>query len=689
MTVDQRGYSRPVDGDGNGGQECDIGAFEAEFIAIVPRRVYSDGFESGGSCRWSTAVPIALCPPQFDGITLMAATDTDEILIAWAPASDGNTSPGEITYRVHLSTVPGFQPGPSTLAATIVGGEQVVVQGLSASTTYHALVIAEDMDGLASPASKHRSISTPDVPPVLSETTPLQYAGDLLLGAATEIGSDLVFQRGAQTVAPTTGSVLIGPLVGGGGFIRQVQGVTTTQTQVIVNTSPASIENAVDQIHMLSSGKLINVDQAVSKSLGNKPRALEMKSKNLRLGRLIQPDGSRLSRIDWANGILSMQTTRHAGSDEDLEYGPGIEDDRFNATVKAANLGKVTLMAEVDFTPELITDAKWTLAGVRSAEVIARGTLHFEALAKYEWNAAASYERTIPIFTTSWVAVYSAGPVPVYQKITLSVEAQISASASAEVVAQALAEATSVVEVGARYDKSTGWQPVSSFDFDRSLNADLSVKGSVEGEIRIIPKLEVEFYEAIAAWISVEPSLNAALTAEGTLAPTCAPIQMTGFDVDLEVDAKVGLDFTLFGTYPLFEATVWDPAPWPLFSLPELSLSSSGIGPVSITADVSNGTNNPFNLNSTDWTVTPGTGQLTETSPTSALLTCTENDTYSVVFSGYGVLGPLARQCVAIDVWCGPGGVPRLGGGTQQLAGRGNLSRCLSAWAGGGFGIPR
>jgi hypothetical protein len=50
---DQRGFDRPVDGDGNGSVNCDIGAFE--ILADLP--IFSDGFESGNTWRWDYPSP--------------------------------------------------------------------------------------------------------------------------------------------------------------------------------------------------------------------------------------------------------------------------------------------------------------------------------------------------------------------------------------------------------------------------------------------------------------------------------------------------------------------------------------------------------------------------------------------------------------------------------------------------------
>ncbi len=51
--ADQRGVTRPFDGDGDGTPECDGGAFESDLGVFV----FGDGFESGDTSAWSATVP--------------------------------------------------------------------------------------------------------------------------------------------------------------------------------------------------------------------------------------------------------------------------------------------------------------------------------------------------------------------------------------------------------------------------------------------------------------------------------------------------------------------------------------------------------------------------------------------------------------------------------------------------------
>ncbi|MCD4747827.1 MAG: hypothetical protein K8R59_00515 [Thermoanaerobaculales bacterium] len=597
------------------------------------------------------------CPPDFGGIVLLTATDECELTVAWTPAVDDNTSPATMRYQVHLSTEADFEPGPATLETTVQGRAQTVLEGLTSATEYHVLVLAEDSDGNTTSGGSAWSGRTLEVMPVQRPGAVVETAETLGLGEATKSGSALIFQKTAGALLPTVGAQLIGPLSGGGGYFRTVEGVSQTTGQIRVETSTASIDDGYDQFQLLTSGTIPDVEGGTKKSAGrwgDNPSAM---SPGLSMVHQTRDDGSRVGRVTWGDQLLSIETVRHAGSVGEFDYGPGEGPGEFFAKVKTQDFGTVTLDAGVNFYPELFTDATWTVGGVETAEVIARGRLDMCALAKYEWTAAGGYEETIPVFNTSWLAAYSVGPAPVWQKITLSVDAEISASASGAITTEAAASASTVLEVGVRYTQGAGWQPISDFDFSSSLAADLSVVGDIEAEMRLVPKLEVEFYEVIAAQITVEPAVRGEIVTEGSFMPGCPPLQLTTFDFDLEAEATVDVDFTLFrSSFPLYEAAVWNPAPWWLFSLPECELSATGSGPVELLASIEDGVSNVFDDRSIEWHVEAVSARIAPHSedPRRASLRCDQEGAFTVTFSGHGRLGESGRKCTHLQVMCSP-----------------------------------
>lgn len=54
LTTDQRGFVRPVDADGDVSAVCDIGSVELGAVPLTP--IFTDGFETGNTSRWSRVV---------------------------------------------------------------------------------------------------------------------------------------------------------------------------------------------------------------------------------------------------------------------------------------------------------------------------------------------------------------------------------------------------------------------------------------------------------------------------------------------------------------------------------------------------------------------------------------------------------------------------------------------------------
>lgn len=602
--------------------------------------------------------PTLGCAPQFGGITLATATDEGELTIVWTPAIDDTTSPSGMRYEIHLGSSADFQPSPSTLATIVTGGSHAVVQGLAPATQFFLRVVAVDADGqrTASTGGGTWNVSTLEFAPEQRTGAVFQAADGLGLGDATVRGSDLIFQAGGGAHLPEVGAQLVGSFADGGGYLRTVTNATTSGGEIIVGTSTASVEDAFGQFQLLSSASLPDAEEeakAFTAAWGDDAKALPA---NLRLSHEVSPTGERTGRMTVGERLLTVETTRHAGTVEGMSYAP-TETGGFEL-LSLDKSGQLTLEAELEFRPELATEATFSWGNLVTAEVIARGSLELSALAEYEWTAAAEYEQTVPIFTTTWVAVYSVGPVPVYQTITLSVEAELSAAASAAITAEAAAAAATIVEVGLRYDQVNGWQPVTGLDFERSLGASLEVVGGANAEIRIVPKLEVEFYEAIASSITIEPYLTGEIEARGNAMPSCTPLQLEKFDFELAAEASVGVDLTIFWRIPVFDETIWTSPTWELFNLPQAEISAAGSGPVDLVAMTTDGTGNLFDQSSARWHVSPSTATITPDhgDPRNAELTCSNDGTYTVTFSGHGVLGPLGRRCVQENVGCTSGG---------------------------------
>jgi len=613
--------------------------------------IFADGFETGDLCGgWSGGSSLPDCPPIFPGLTLTAVTDETELTLAWTPAVDDLTPARDIRYRLHISTTPEFDPGPGTLQATVVGAASMILTGLQPATLYYILVLAEDGAGNTSLERDYRAITTAAFPVILSAMTPLQTSDGLGLGEPLEVHpSRLVFGNLPEAQLPQIGALLI-VNSGDSGLLRRVEGVEVMPATIEVSTSTPALEEAVEQINVSSVGTLPEmVDPA--RRAGGRGLARYSESKK------VLSDGAIQTSARWHQRLLAVDRLDHSLDRGWLRLRPEQRMGSHNISIS----DDLLLQLELDFTPDLLTDVAWNVSGLRQARLVARGTLDVGIRAEYSFDAAASYSPApFELFTTTWTAVYSVGPVPVYQRVTLKVEAEVTASASASIEAVAEAIASATVEVGVEFDQASGWQPVAAVGTSRSFTSSLAVAGGATVQIKLIPEVSVEFYELVTGRIAVQPYLSAEVGVEATPQALCAPFELSTFDILLGVDCNVAVDFTPFSIdYTLFDAQVCSPT-WPLFDLPQLTVSSSGTGPVLLTATVTDGTNNPPDPDSMQWAVVPASGTVVADSglPTQATLTCTESGLFSVTFAAHGRLGEIARQCVQAEVSCSPEAPP-------------------------------
>ncbi len=542
--------------------------------------------------------------------------------------------------------MPDFEPTPSSLVTTLQGNTQTTLTGLTSDTTYHALVVARDASNAASVERDYQTLRMPALPTILSGS-PLQDVDLLNLGELIDLQpSSLTFQRTGSFSLPTVGAILVGQR-GGVGFLRRVQGVTTTATTVVVQTTDASLNDAVGQIDLANSLTLLGAGQETFENaarLGRTQRTSLVEAQRLELD-----DGTLYSRLQWDGPLTVFEQWDYVSTN-------------LNA-MRTIDLGNIRVDVSVDFQPTIDLEVSWSLfGGIESGRAIARGTLSLLAEAEYNFSQAGSVTSgPIRLFKRSWLAYYHLGAVPVLQRIDLEVDVEATASASTRVKASASASASASAELGAVYDPAADrWNPVQGVQFNTGASADLSIKGSVQGEVRVIPKVTVVTYETIGASFSLEPSLSGDLGVENTVNPVCSPLELTNFDVNLNAECFIGVDFRIFNhQFDLLGRTrICGPLTYPLFTLPDASLGQSGSGtaadPLQLTATVTDGINNPLNASSIDWNSSPDLGSFSvvSTGPPQADFVCNDSGQTTLTFSGHGRLGELGRRCYSVDFFC-------------------------------------
>lgn len=145
----------------------------------------------------------------------------------------------------------------------------------------------------------------------------------------------------------------------------------------------------------------------------------------------------------------------------------------------------------------------------------------------------------------------------------------------------------------------------------------LTVNGKAVATVTLIPNIEVLFYRAISVNASIEPALTATLTSELTttddildefpaLTRTTTTADVT-FATGCYLQADLKKLFGVGGAEVLPRTQVCDLGEYTLFSLPEIQplrvIQDDGV--VYVSADVSDGVNNPFNESSIYWFIDP------------------------------------------------------------------------------------
>lgn len=606
--------------------------------------------------------------PEFSGIVFSTPTNTDEITIAWLAAKDDETSSSKISYRVYLSQEADFIPSKDTLISSISGETQTVLKGLTPGVTYYITVTAVDEDGNESIERKYISETTLLNPVILSSTTPLAKAEELGLETPAISGSEYRYPNNGIQSLPKTGDILVGEDASGG-YLVKVVGSSIDGNEVVVQTLDGSLSDAVVSGKIGSTIKLFDI----SSSEKQNPLGL---SKEMRYS-------DNAGSIEWTNGLLKFEQvegyvdenwisiTREPEQGHYIIKIPQKKSSDALSVYKGVLTGdmseELTYDVGISFTPELKTDFEWEsdLSGIsiKSGVVVASGTLSLDAEAIYNFNAEGQFSKdfAFDVFTKNYKAFYMVGNVPVWQDITFTLKAQLSAKAMAAIEAKAATNIVNTVEFGVRYNIATGqWESISSTKtHSESLTADLSVEGGVESKIRLIPNIEVKFYQIVAADLSLEPVVSGNIQVEvvanaDLLAGYFPPgiTQLTAFDAALNAQCFVGANLQILSNkFPLLNKTQVCEFPlYTFFSLPTLKLNASNQGNEEylLTADVEDGANNPFDSNTIKWVVYPndaGTLQIDQSNPRQA--TFKLNNTVSeatIFFSGYGKLGEIGRQ---------------------------------------------
>jgi hypothetical protein len=104
LTTDQRGYARPIDGDGNGSARCDMGAFER----------LSPGTPTPTNTATSTRTPTATATRTATPTQTSTPTRTPTATVTQTPTATSTNTPGPSPTHTSTATATATNtPGPS------------------------------------------------------------------------------------------------------------------------------------------------------------------------------------------------------------------------------------------------------------------------------------------------------------------------------------------------------------------------------------------------------------------------------------------------------------------------------------------------------------------------------------------------------------------------------------------------
>lgn len=597
-------------------------------------------------------------------LVLMVATGMDKVEMAWIPGSDRNTPEEAVKYDIHLSTTEDFIPDASTLKQTVNGENQAEVTGLTSGTLYYGKVVAIYTGGISSHSNSLHTGTYP-FPVELDPTTVISDAAALGLGKhTTDDGINYTYSGGTP---PQVGSVLFSEDIAGGMTIRTVESVSSTGGTVSVVTSDASLTDVVDGGAVYTSMKLVDLDGATGASTSLSKGMATLKTST-------RDDGSFYKRMDWKEKLLCAEQTIYAHDDADFSVQPKGNSSIIKLGTSQDGTSKFEAKVTAKFEPDLITSAEWgggIFKHLDAAKVEAKGKLTLEAIAQYNFSAEDTYENTFPLWDNKWTILYTPCPtcIPVYQEIILTIDVEATASAFVEVKAVAQGSIIETVTVGAIYDGFT-WSPYITHDEYTDFAASLNILGKANGEIRLIPMIEVKFYKVISAGLSVEPFVGSRLTFEELAAHPTRLIQLTSFDASLGLEANIesslsglGLNWEVLPSTCVLgtSSCLYTFDEQELFSIPALELTTMSACEESaqLRLQVTDGTHNRFKSDSVNWEVFPDDGviQPGACSTTGEITTCSatftpglENE-YTVFASGHGVLGEMGRQFKELTIY--------------------------------------
>ncbi len=323
---------------------------------------------------------------------------------------------------------------------------------------------------------------------------------------------------------------------------------------------------------------------------------------------------------------------------------------------------------ELNFTPTLELDHIIEGMDVKYVKAVARGKLDFNLETIVKFEKALTKERTVNVFKCFYESVYAVGPVPIYQEVTFTIDATAIGIAKGSIEARSDLRTTFDIQVGTEY-KDGEWKDLGKSELKKDYTATVQTKGGVSLELRLIPNIEVKFYKAASAGISVEPWVKGEIEASATATyntdfeqqDVLGLYKLDTLDVDMGIDGKFYADLSIWkyniAHYPRGggKKLLFHPD-WTVFSLPKITVEEPDAvcGPFDVKVNIEDGINNPFDDESIVWRVFPESGSkilsISKDKKT-ARIQFSKQDEYEIYCIGNSqVLGKYGKQYEFITV---------------------------------------
>ncbi|CAN5693625.1 hypothetical protein BH23GEM9_BH23GEM9_21250 [soil metagenome] len=377
---------------------------------------------------------------------------------------------------------------------------------------------------------------------VVVDSMSLRLVSDSAERAAGRLRFQLV-----QGSAPsfTAGMVVVGAQ--GGGFLRRITTVTTSGSEIVLETEPAALADIVEVGGFETSIDLIFAP-------GVSPAAFGAAAAALAPGQVLWGEG-RFSGVVPGARHLPLYGPRRAGSGalalfdlSGVDVCKMLKDSSSGAATCPPQLKKLEISnGSLDFEPDLELEASFSGFSLDEFRGVVKGSLTLDLLLHLEAEGSLGSFTAKPTFFTFTRPFFAQiGPIPVVGYVELELKGELLLKATAKGAMDAGYDANATVEIGASYNGS--WSPIvegsSSFEPRIPSFEEGTLKGNVEFEAKLSlkPRAQIIFYGVIGPFAEAEPFGSAKLT----LGTSC------GLETNMAVNAAYGF------TIPFLDSKVSD-----------------------------------------------------------------------------------------------------------------------------------